>query len=110
MEKIATFTTPEARFLSNFYPYKKDGSKYEFPTQVGSLLCSDKIKVFLEGLCFDCTENAYQAASVVLTACRQYGTYRRSYAQYRKLRKRLRTRRRSAKITGQSKKAFTPNV
>ncbi len=62
MEKIATFTTPEARFLSNFYPYKKDGSKYEFPTQVGSLLCSDKIKVFLEGLCFDCTENAYQAA------------------------------------------------
>lgn len=51
MEKIATFTTDEHRFLSNFYPYKKDGSKYPYP-----------VEVIYNGIIFDCVENAYQAA------------------------------------------------
>lgn len=52
MEKIETFTTPETRFLSNFYPYKnKQGEKY--PEQV----CIEH-----NGLQFDCVETAYQAA------------------------------------------------
>ena len=51
MNKIETFTTPETRFLSNFYPYKKDGSKYSL-----------KVKVIYNAIEFDCVENAYQAA------------------------------------------------
>lgn len=50
VEKIETFTKDETRFLSNFYPYKKDSKFY-----------SDLVIEF-EGLIFDCTENAYQAA------------------------------------------------
>ena len=41
----------ETRFLSNFYPYKKDGGKYEHI-----------VKVIYNGIEFDCVENAYQAA------------------------------------------------
>ncbi len=52
MNKIETFTLPETRFLSNFYPYKnKEGDQYP-----------EKVVVFFEGLEFDCTEKAYQAA------------------------------------------------
>lgn len=51
MKKIETFTLPETRFLSNFYPYKKDGSRYEH-----------SVNVIFEGMVYDCTENAYQAA------------------------------------------------
>ncbi len=52
MKKIKTFTLPETRFLSNFYPYKnRRGDKYP-----------EKVSVFFEGLEFDCTEKAYQAA------------------------------------------------
>lgn len=51
MDKITTFTKKETRFLSNFYPHKKDGGK--FPHEV---------KVFYNGVEFDCVENAYQAA------------------------------------------------
>lgn len=49
--KIETFTTAETRFLSNFYPYKKDGTKYPVP-----------VKVIYNDIEFDCVENAYQAA------------------------------------------------
>lgn len=49
--KISTFTKDETRFLSNFYPHKKDGSKYPY-----------KVSVFYNGIEFDCVENAYQAA------------------------------------------------
>ncbi len=52
MKKVETFTLPESRFLSNFYPYKnKEGDKYPH-----------KISIEFEGICYDCTENAYQAA------------------------------------------------
>lgn len=55
MKKIETFTLPETRFLSNFYPYKnKQGEKYP-----------EKVVVFLDGMEFDCTENAYQAAKTL---------------------------------------------
>lgn len=55
MKKIETFTLPKTRFLSNFYPYKdKEGNKY-----------SEKVTVFFEGVEFDCTENAYQAAKTL---------------------------------------------
>lgn len=49
--KIETFTKPETRFLSNFYPHKKDGSK-----------CPVDVKVIYNDIEFDCVENAYQAA------------------------------------------------
>lgn len=48
--KIETFTTDENRFLSNFYPYKK-GGKFD-----------DVLEIEYDGLKFDCTECAYQAA------------------------------------------------
>lgn len=52
MKKIETFTLPETRFLSNFYPYKnKEGEKYP-----------ETVRVMFEGVAFDCTEKAYQAA------------------------------------------------
>lgn len=51
MKKIENFTTPETRFLSNFYPYKKDGREYPI-----------KVKVIYNEIEFDCVENAYQAA------------------------------------------------
>lgn len=55
MKKIETFTLPETRFLSNFYPYKnKQGDKYP-----------EEVTVFFEGMQFDCTENAYQAAKTL---------------------------------------------
>lgn len=50
VDKIATFTLDETRFLSNFYPYKK-GGKFE-----------DRLRIEYEGRVFDCTECAYQAA------------------------------------------------
>lgn len=50
-DKIETFTKDETRFLSNFYPYKKDGTKYPFA-----------VKVLYNDIEFDCVENAYQAA------------------------------------------------
>lgn len=49
-DKIATFTLDETRFLSNFYPYKK-GGKFD---------CS--LQIEYDGLVFDCSECAYQAA------------------------------------------------
>ena len=51
MEKITNFTTKETRFLSNFYPYKKDGGMYPH-----------RLTIFYGGLKFGCVENAYQAA------------------------------------------------
>ena len=61
MEKIATFTLPETRFLSNFYPYKnKEGDKYP-----------EKVSVFLDDMEFDCTEKAYQAAKTLDMELRQ---------------------------------------
>ena len=49
---IQTFTKPETRFLSNFYPYKnKNGDTHPCP-----------VTVIYRGLIFDCVENAYQAA------------------------------------------------
>lgn len=51
MKKIQTFTLPETRFLSNFYPHKKDGSKYPH--------C---VSVIFDDIVYDCTETAYQAA------------------------------------------------
>lgn len=51
MKKIETFTLPETRFLSNFYPHKKDGSKYPH-----------KVSVVFDNIVYDCTETAYQAA------------------------------------------------
>jgi len=54
MKKIETFTTGETRFLSNFYPHKKDGGRYPYD-----------VKVTYGGLVFDCVENAYQAAKCV---------------------------------------------
>lgn len=51
MNKIETFTKKETRFLSNFYPYKKDGSKHPH-----------KVSVVYNAIEFDCVENAYQAA------------------------------------------------
>jgi len=52
MKRIETFTTPETRFLSNFYPYKnKDGGMY--PHSVTVSYCGHEFK---------CVENAYQAA------------------------------------------------
>jgi len=41
----------ETRFLSNFYPYKKNGGKYPYT-----------VKVIYNDIEFDCVENAYQAA------------------------------------------------
>lgn len=49
-DKIHTFTLDETRFLSNFYPYKK-GGKFD-----------NELRIEYDGLVFDCTENAYQAA------------------------------------------------
>jgi len=49
-DKIETFTLDETRFLSNFYPYKK-GGKFD-----------DVLEIEYDGLIFDCTECAYQAA------------------------------------------------
>lgn len=57
MKKIETFTLPETRFLSNFYPYKKDGSCYEH-----------QIKINYWGIDYNCTENAYQAAKTTDTS------------------------------------------
>ena len=55
MTTIETFTTPEARFLCNFYPYKnKDGDMYPH-----------NVNVSYGGLQFKCVENAYQAAKAV---------------------------------------------
>lgn len=54
MKKIETFTKSETRFLSNFYPYKKDGGKYPHT-----------LVIMLESMMFDCTENAYQAAKTL---------------------------------------------
>lgn len=55
MKKIETFTLDKTRFLSNFYPYKNtQGDKYP-----------EKVLVFFEGIEFDCTENAYQAAKTL---------------------------------------------
>lgn len=55
MEKIETFTTPETRFLSNFYPYKnKQGEKYP------DIICIEH-----DGLQFDCVETAYQASKTL---------------------------------------------
>ena len=51
MKKITTFTTETTRFLSNFYPHKKDGGLYPHHLQI-----------VYEGIVFDCVENAYQAA------------------------------------------------
>lgn len=51
MKKISNFTTKETRFLSNFYPHKKDGSKYPLD-----------VRVLYNGIVFDCVENAYQAS------------------------------------------------
>lgn len=48
--KIETFTLDETRFLSNFYPYKKDGRYLH------------DVTIEVEGLLFDCVECAYQAA------------------------------------------------
>lgn len=54
-EKISSFTTDETRFLSNFYPYKtKTGEKYPH-----------KVSVYMNGIEFDCVENAYQAAKLL---------------------------------------------
>ncbi len=51
---ILTFSLPESRFLSNFYPYKnKNGDKYPY-----------SVRVFYAGIEFDCVENAYQAAKL----------------------------------------------
>lgn len=50
VDKIETFTKDETRFLSNFYPYKK-GGKFD-----------DVLQIEYDGLMFDCTECAYQAA------------------------------------------------
>ncbi|MBQ8870203.1 MAG: NADAR family protein [Alphaproteobacteria bacterium] len=50
-DKILNFTDNSTRFLSNFYPYKKDGGKYPH-----------KVRVFYNNIEFDCVENAYQAA------------------------------------------------
>lgn len=47
---IPTFTTDDARFLSNFYPYGKD---HKFPHEV---------IIRHDGIAYDCVENAYQAA------------------------------------------------
>lgn len=49
--KIETFTKDKTRFLSNFYPHKKDGSRYPH-----------EVKVVYNDIEFDCVENAYQAA------------------------------------------------
>ncbi|MDD4555921.1 MAG: NADAR family protein [Alphaproteobacteria bacterium] len=51
MKKISTFTTEEHRFLSNFYPHKKNGEKFEH-----------LVHVVYNQIVFDCVENAYQAA------------------------------------------------
>ncbi|MFV0625837.1 MAG: NADAR family protein [Alphaproteobacteria bacterium] len=51
MKKIETFTLSETRFLSNFYPYKKDGSKF-----------AHHVSVIYNDIEFDCVENAYQTA------------------------------------------------
>ncbi|MCL2758278.1 MAG: NADAR family protein [Alphaproteobacteria bacterium] len=50
---IPTFTTPDARFLSNFYPFKKNG---QYP---------HKLKIYYYGVLFSCTETAYQAAKTM---------------------------------------------
>lgn len=61
MRKIETFTLPETRFLSNFYPYKdKSGEKYPH-----------EVRVEYEGIVYDCTENAYQAAKSLDVAVRE---------------------------------------
>lgn len=51
---IPNFTTEKHRFLSNFYPHKKDGSKYPH-----------NVKVIYNDIEFDCVENAYQAAKFI---------------------------------------------
>ena len=48
---IETFSTPQTRFLSNFYPHKPKGDKHPYP-----------VRVVYKELIFDCVENAYQAA------------------------------------------------
>lgn len=61
MKKIETFTLPETRFLSNFYPYKdKSGEKHPH-----------EVRIEYEGMVYDCTENAYQAAKSLDFAVRE---------------------------------------
>lgn len=60
MKKIETFTTDETRFLSNFYPYKKDGS-----------LFPHRLIIMFESMMFSCTENAYQAAKTLDISIRE---------------------------------------
>lgn len=50
---IPTFTTPETRFLSNFYPFKKDG------------MYPEKLEIYYDGMLFLCVETAYQAAKTL---------------------------------------------
>lgn len=57
MQKIENFTDDETRFLSNFYPHKKDGGKYPH-----------KVCVTYNGHTFDCVETAYQAAKYIDSA------------------------------------------
>ncbi len=51
MKYIKNFTDDDTRFLSNFYPYKKDGTKYDVD-----------VYIVYNNIVFDCVENAYQAA------------------------------------------------
>lgn len=59
-EKISSLTTDETRFLSNFYPYKtKTGEKYPH-----------KVSVYMNGIEFDCVENAYKLPNCFLKKSR----------------------------------------
>jgi ribA/ribD-fused uncharacterized protein len=56
---IPTFSTSEVQFLSNFYPFKKNGT---YP---------HKLKIYYDGMLFLCTETAYQAAKTTDMKLRQ---------------------------------------
>lgn len=52
-KEIPNFTTPEHRFLSNFYPFKKVGT---YP---------QKLEIYYDDMLFLCVETAYQAAKTM---------------------------------------------
>ncbi len=60
MKKIETFTLDETRFMSNFFPWKKDGTRYTY--QENGKEVPYNLVIWFDDECYSCTELAYMAA------------------------------------------------
>ncbi len=60
MQKIETFTKDNSRFMSNFFPFKKDGSRFTY--MEGEKEIPFCLAIWFEDECYSCTELAYMAA------------------------------------------------